>query len=73
MAQRRRRVAIRTGDLLVLNGFEIDAAILSDIVNPDKRLLWAFVRGGDDTIRPVAYTEDRVIWLAEEDLVRNES
>ena len=67
---RRRRVAVRTNDILVVNGYELDAAILADIVTPNKRLLWAFVENTDGSIQPVAYSEDRVIWLSKEDLKR---
>jgi hypothetical protein len=70
---RRRYVVVRNSDILVINGFEIDAAILTDIVAPDKRLLWAFVKSEDGTaIRPVPYNEERVVWLSDEDLVRKE-
>ena len=70
----KRRVVVRRDDVLVLNGFEIDASTLIDITKPDKRLLWAFVKSEDGTdIRPVAYSEDRVIWLTSEDLVRPRS
>ena len=70
----RRRLTITRDDVLVLNGFELDASTLIDITKPDKRLLWAFVKSEDGTdIRPVAYSEDRVIWLTSEDLVRSKS
>lgn len=64
-----RRLVIRSNDTLVFKGYEIDAEILEAIVNPSARLLWAFVKKGHD-IRPVAYSEDKVIWLTDEDLVR---
>ena len=64
-----RTLVIRSNDTLVFKGYEIDADILDAIVNPDKRLLWAFIKKDHD-IRPVAYSEDKVIWLTDEDLVR---
>ena len=67
----RRRIVVRKDDVLIVNGMELDGEVLRSIVDPDKRLLWAFVREGGDT-RPVAYAEDRVIWLTDEDLVRKE-
>lgn len=63
----RRTIVVRKDDILVVNGMELDGAILKEIVSPSKRLLWAFVKNGDD-VRPVCYSEDRVIWLSEEDL-----
>lgn len=64
-----RTLVIRSNDTLVFKGYEIDANILDAIVNPEARLLWAFIKKGHD-IRPVAYSEDKVIWLTDEDLVR---
>ena len=70
-----RRIVVRRDDVLVLpSGFEVDASTLSDITKPDKRLLWAFVKSEDGTaIQPVCYDETRVIWLTDEDLVRQNS
>jgi hypothetical protein len=64
-----RTLVIRNNDTLVFKGYEIDADILDAIVNPEARLLWAFIKKDHD-IRPVAYSEDKVIWLTDEDLVR---
>ena len=36
--------------------------VLRSIVDPSRRLLWAFVKQGND-VRPVCYSEDKVIWL----------
>jgi hypothetical protein len=73
MAAKRRIIAHRD-DVLVLNGFEVDASVLIDITKPGRRLLWAFVQSEDGArICPVAYSEDRVIWLTAEDLVRNKT
>jgi hypothetical protein len=58
----KRRIVVSADDLLVVNGMELDGEILKAIVQPDKRVLWAFVRKGGD-VRPVAYTEQQVIWL----------
>ena len=70
----KRRIVVHRDDVLVLNGFEVDASILIDITKPNRRLLWAFVKSEDETaIQPVCYGEDRVIWLTDEDLVRDKS
>jgi len=69
MAAPGRTLIIRSNDTLVFKGYEIDASVMEAIVNTDARLLWAFIKKGND-IAPVAYSEDRVIWLADEDLVR---
>jgi hypothetical protein len=68
-----RRIVVRRDDVLILpSGFEVDASTLVDITTLDKRLLWAFTKSEDGLeIRPVAYSEDRVIWLTDEDLVRS--
>lgn len=69
----RRRVVVRDTDVLVIKGFEVDASVLADITTPGKRLLWAFVLSEDGTcVRPICFSEDRVIWLTEEDLARKE-
>ena len=68
-----RRVRVDRGDILVLGGYEISADVLRDIVVPadDRRLLWAFVRKRDRReVQPICFSEDRVIWLQDEDLVR---
>ena len=70
----KRRVVVRRDDVLVLNGFEIGADVLLEITKPNKRLLWQFIQSEDGLeIRPIAYSEDRVIWLTDEDLVRPRS
>ena len=67
-----RRVVVRSTDTLVLGKYEVSADILREVVTPGKRVLWAFVGDGAN-LRPVAYSEDRVIWLSDEDLVRKEA
>ena len=62
-----RRIAVRKDDVLVFKGYEIDAEVLRAIVNPDVRALWAFVKRGAQ-IQPVAYSEEKVIWLTEEEV-----
>ena len=67
-----RHINVIAGDVLVINGYEVDATILLDIVSPDKRVLWAFVAYEEvKTIQPIPYDESRIIWLAEEDLIRS--
>ena len=71
----KRRVVVRQDDVLVLsNGFEIDVDVLLEITKPNRRVLWTFMQSEDGTrIQPVPFTEDRVIWLTDEDLVRASS
>ena len=67
----RRRVVVRKSDSLIINGYEVDGAILASIVNPENRLLWTFVRAKNGVdIQPVAYSEERVVWLTDDDLIR---
>lgn len=66
-----RRVRVLAGDTLIINGYEVSADILREIIASDKRLLWAFVRSATGrNIQPVPFSEDRVIWLTDGDLVR---
>lgn len=58
----RARIIVHNDDVLVVNGYELDGEILKAIVSPDKRLLWAFIKKDHD-IRPIAFSEDKVIWL----------
>lgn len=68
----RRRLVVTRTDVLVINGLEIDAEVLMSITNPDTRLLWAFVRQADQ-IQPIAYNEDRVIWLQPGDMEHSDA
>jgi hypothetical protein len=68
-----RRVHVVAGDTLLINGYELDVATLVEMLSPGKRILWAFVRNGEHDIQPVPYDESRVLWLAEEDLVRSDN
>lgn len=63
----KRRIVVRKDDILVVNGIELDGDILREIVKPSNRLLWAFVRQGDD-VRPICFSEEHCIWLLESDL-----
>ena len=70
----KRKLTVRRDDVLVLNGFEIDADVLTEIVKPNRRMLWAFVQSDDGLrIQPTPFTEDKVIWLLESDLVRDKT
>jgi hypothetical protein len=65
------RVELGKKDVLVYKGFEIDRNILDAIVSTDKRLLWAFERSDmDTTIRARPYSEEQVIWMSENDVVK---
>ncbi len=68
----RRTIVLRDDDVLVVGGYKVDGCVLREMLTGDRRLLWAFVKNGDD-LRPVPYGEDRVIWLEESDLVRTET
>lgn len=67
-----RRVMIQRTDTLVVGaGLEIDAESLLEILQPGRRVLWAFVEK-DGAIQPVPYDESRCVWLSEDDLFRSE-
>lgn len=68
----RRRVELGSRDVLVYKGKEIDKNILEAIVDTKKRLLWAFVEGAEGDVRAVPYSEEQVIWMSEEDVVREQ-
>jgi hypothetical protein len=63
-----RYITARKGDTLVVGGHEVDVAVLEEIMKPDKRVLWAFVRNDAGDVTPICYSEDRVIWLTQEDV-----
>ena len=65
----RRRLVVRKDDVLVVNGLALDGEVLKSMLTPSNRLLWAFVRKGDD-VMPIAYDETRVIWLEDTDFAR---
>jgi hypothetical protein len=67
VAPARWRLIVSKNDILVINGMELDAAILREIVSPSKRVLWAFVKQGGD-IKPRCYSEDEVIWLTSDEV-----
>jgi hypothetical protein len=66
----RRRVELGRGEVLVYKGMEIDQQVLDAVVETNKRLLWAFVRGEGGDVRAVPYSEDHVIWLSESDITK---
>ena len=67
-----RRIAARAADTIVIGQYEIDVDVLEQVLSPNNRVLWAFVKQHDGRIQPVPYDETRCIWLSEDDLVRNE-
>lgn len=71
MALPGRRIVLQKNDVVVYKGFEFDTEVLKAICNPDARLFWAFIRNGQ-RIQPVAYSEDKVIWIEPADLERTE-
>jgi hypothetical protein len=66
------RVVLRSKDVLVYKGMEVDKNILDAIIGTDKRLLWAFIRKEDGSIIAVPYTEEQVIWMSESDVRREQ-
>lgn len=66
MVTAKRHIVVRADDLLIVNGMILDGEVLKAIVNPEKRLLWGFVKHGPD-IRLVCYSEEKVIWLGREE------
>ena len=66
------RLVVQKDDTLVVEGWEVEASVLAEIIKPDKRVLWAFVKSEDGQLQPVPYTEDRVVWLQDGDLERTE-
>lgn len=56
----------QAGDVIVMDGVEISAEALSVITDPNNRLLYAFVKKRG-RVHPVAYSEERVIWLETRD------
>lgn len=63
-------VELKRGEVLSYKGMTIDRDVLDAVVDTNKRLLWAFVRGDDGDIRAVPYSEEHVIWLAESDVLQ---
>jgi hypothetical protein len=68
--EQRRRIELRKDDVLVVNGYELDAGALESILDPEARVLWAFVKNETGDVRPVAFNETHCIWLQDSDLVR---
>lgn len=64
------RVTLGAKDVLVYKGMDIDRGILDAIVDTDKRVLWAFVRSEYGEVRAVPYSEDHVIWLTDDDVLK---
>lgn len=48
--------------IIELDGVRISANVLREIVNPDRRVLFRFVREGE-VIRTVVYSEADVVWF----------
>lgn len=68
-----RRIEVTSKDVLVYRGMEFDQSVLEAIMNPSKRLLWAFIRReGSDDVRAIPYSESECIWLQESDVQQPE-
>ncbi len=72
MSVGRKRIEVGRRDVIVYRDLEIDHEILDAILGTDKRLLWAFVRNEAGDVRAVPYSEERVIWLSDEDIVKEQ-
>jgi hypothetical protein len=60
------RKTVYKDDTIVIGDYSVSAEVLATIINPDARLLWAFIEK-DGRIQPVPYGEDKVIWLTDND------
>lgn len=69
-----RRIRIQRDDVLIIGSYEFDANVLTQMLRPKARALWAFLADkATGNIQPVMYTEDRVIWLTPEDKVPSDA
>lgn len=66
-----RRIVAGQRDVIEVCGFEVDAEILAAVLDPENRLLWAFVHGPDGRVQPVGIGEDKCVWLEDSDLFRS--
>jgi hypothetical protein len=64
------RVVVGKRDIIEYRGRTISAAVLDAITDTNARLLWAFMKDADGNVQPVAYTEDKVIWMTDADVLR---
>jgi hypothetical protein len=67
----RRQVVLGGNDVLLHRGMFIDSEVLDAILSTDKRLLWAFIRNGED-VQACPFSEEEVIWMTEHDVVREQ-
>jgi len=65
----RRAIRVTEQDTLLINGYRVSGEVLAMIIDPDPRVLWAFVRQNKN-IQPIPYTEEKLIWLTPADLER---
>ena len=49
-------------DTITINGKKIDISVLMAIIEPDKRILYAFIHK-DGVTQAIPYTERQVIWM----------
>lgn len=66
-----REIVVHPEDTLIVNGWRVEANVLTEILKPEQRVLWAFLLQ-DGQVQPCPYDESKVIWLTDEDLVRND-
>jgi hypothetical protein len=62
-----RVISVRRSDKLLVSSREISGEMLSLLLQPNQRLLWAFVEK-EGVVQAVPYNEERVIWLDKPDL-----
>jgi len=63
----KRTIVVQSADTLVINGWKVDGEVLKSILNPENRVLWAFIKN-ERRIQPIAYDEAQCVWLQDTDL-----
>ena len=64
-----RTIFVEPADTLVINGWEVDAVTLAEVIAPAKRVLWAFIENDTGRLQPIAFNEEKdCIWLTEHDI-----
>jgi hypothetical protein len=65
-----RRIQVYAEDTLLIGGFEVQAEILTAVLDPKVRALWAFVHDEEGRCQPTPVTEEQCIWLQNSDMQR---
>jgi hypothetical protein len=67
-----KRILVLPGDTLRYQDKEVSTEVLGAVLNTKARLLWAFIENDNGDVQAVAYDESHVLWLAREDLHREQ-